>query len=379
MQRPTPAIDDRPALDDAQFMQFLGTGVVGIACWNTSGHIHDANERFLEIVGYGRGDLEGRRLDWMSLTPREGHERERAAIDRLKALGIARAADKEFVRRDGARSFARVHSAIVPAGSNRVISIVVDVTDQRKAEDERACLMEREKLARAEAESAVRARDDILAIVSHDLRNPLSIIAMSATLLEMPLPEETRISQLGIIRRAISGMNRLIEDLLDVSQIASGLLTVDPRPMDAASLCEDAKLMVEGLLAGKSQRFECHCASAPVIVLADRARVSQVLSNLIGNANKFTPEGGRITLRVEAGVSARFSVGDTGPGISAQDLPHIFDRFWQARRVRRGGVGLGLAISKGIVEAHGGRIWAESSAGVGTSFHFTLPLADRAS
>jgi signal transduction histidine kinase len=100
-----------------------------------------------------------------------------------------------------------------------------------------------------------------------------------------------------------------------------------------------------------------------------------VLSNLVGNAHKFTPEGGHIEVRIEAVDGfARFTVADTGPGLGAQDLPHVFDRFWQARRVRRGGVGLGLPITKGIVDAHGGRIWAESVAGVGTTFHFTIPV-----
>jgi signal transduction histidine kinase len=224
----------------------------------------------------------------------------------------------------------------------------------------------------------VRARDDILAIVSHDLRNPLSIMAMSATLPGSALSEEKKAAQLRIIRRAISGMNTLIDDLLDISQIASGRLKVNPEPMDASSLCDDARVMMEPLLAEKAQRLECDVSSRPLMVLADAKRVFQVLSNLIGNANKFTPEGGHITVRVEAMEgSARFAIADTGPGISRQDLPYIFDRFWQARRVRRGGVGLGLAISKGIIDAHGGKIWAESSAGVGTTLLFTLPAGLR--
>jgi signal transduction histidine kinase len=212
--------------------------------------------------------------------------------------------------------------------------------------------------------------------VSHDLRNPLSTIAMSAALLEAPLAEANRNAQLGIIRRAVSKMGRLIEDLLDVTQITSGKLRISTAPLEVASLCEEAWQVFAPLLAAKNQQFECTAPPAPLVIEADRDRISQVLSNLVGNAHKFTPEGGRIALRIDALEGfARFVIADSGPGLSSQDLPHIFDRFWQARRVRRGGVGLGLPITKGIVDAHGGRIWAESSAGVGTKFFFTIPIA----
>jgi signal transduction histidine kinase len=251
-------------------------------------------------------------------------------------------------------------------------------TEGREAQG-REELIRREQLARAEAEAAVRARDDVLAIVTHDLRNPLNTIAMCSALLGSGLPPEKASEQLAIIGRAIAGMNRLIDDLLDLSQITSSRFNVQPEPVDARTLADDASVMLGPVLAKKAQRFELDMPSEPVMVLADRRRISQVLSNLVGNANKFTPEGGCIMLRVERIERVygwvRFSVQDTGPGISRQDLPHIFDRFWQARRVRRGGVGLGLAISKGIVEAHGGTIHAESRAGLGTTFSFILPAA----
>jgi PAS domain S-box-containing protein len=344
--------------------------------WDAHGRIHDANDRFLEMLGYERGDLEAGRLEWSSLTPAQYRERDRAAMERLERLGIARAEEREYVRRDGALVFARLHSTVLDEEPVRFISIVVDVSEQNKAAVEQRSLMERETQARAEAENAVRSRDDVLAIVSHDLRNPLNIIAMSAAVLDKPLPDDTRAAQVGIIRRAVAGMNRLIGDLLDVTQITSGKLRIEARPVRVSSICEDTHAVVVPLLAAKSQQFECVTPSADAWVLADRERISQVLSNLIGNAHKFTPEGGNIALRVEiADGFARFVVDDTGPGVSVHDLPHIFDRFWQARRVRRGGVGLGLPITKGIVDAHGGRIWAKSAAGIGSTFYFTLPLA----
>ena len=356
---------------------FAKSGVVGLVLWDAQGRIIDANDRFLQILDRERAALEAGALDWSSITPEQWRERDDAARKRLEEVGIARGEEREYLRRDGARIFARLHSTALDGHPGLFVSIVVDVSEQQKAAIEQRTLMERERHARAEAENAVRSRDDVLAIVSHDLRNPLNIIAMSAGLLDKPLPDEARGAQVGIIRRAVAGMNRLIGDLLDVTQITSGRLRIETRPVSVSSICEDAHAICVPLLAAKSQPFECELPPVKTWVLADRERVLQVLSNLIGNAHKFTPEGGGISLRVQVEDGfVRFVVHDSGPGVSAHDLPHIFDRFWQARRVRRGGgVGLGLAITKGIVEAHGGRIWAESVAGIGSTFYFTLPLA----
>jgi PAS domain S-box-containing protein len=363
-------------LGSTELLRILDSGVVGVAVWDRTGRIHEANERFLALVGHDREDMESGFLDMSRLTLGKWEACAADLMDRLGRHGIARAVDQEYRRKDGTRIFVKLHSATLSAAPARMLSIVVDVTEQKRAEQERDALVEREQLARAVAESAVRARDDILAIVSHDLRNPLNIVAMSADLLGEPIPEEKKAAQLGIMRRAIAGMKGLIADLLDVSQIASERFAVVPAPIDVASLVEEARSMFEPLLAKKSQGLDCAVPPQPIMVLADWRRVNQVLSNLIGNANKFTPEGGRISLEVALVEGwARFAVADTGPGIGRHDLPHIFDRFWQARQVRRGGVGLGLAICKGIVEAHGGRLWAESSAGMGTTFFFTLPRA----
>ena len=367
---------EQPTIGAVELQRILDSGVVGVAVWDRTGRIHEANERFLDLVGHDREDMETGFLDMSRLTSGKWEACAGELMDRLGRHGIARAVDQEYLRKDGERISVRLHSTTLSGDPTRMLSIVVDVTEQKRVERERDALVEREQLARAMAESAVRARDDILAIVSHDLRNPLNIVAMSADLLGAAIPEEKKVAQLGIMRRAVAGMNALIEDLLDVSQIASERFAVTPGPVDVASFVEDARSMFEPLLAKKSQGFECGAAAQPIVALADRRRVNQVLSNLVGNANKFTPEGGRIRMDVALVEGwARFAISDTGPGIGRHDLPHIFDRFWQARQVRRGGVGLGLAICKGIVDAHGGTIWAESSAGVGTTFFFTLPIA----
>ena len=227
-----------------------------------------------------------------------------------------------------------------------------------------------------EAEQATRARDDVLAVVAHDLRNPLNTVTMAVSLMLETTPVE-RVQerrQAEIVRRAADRMNRMIQDLLDVKRMESGRLTTDLKPEQPSVIINDTIDMLRPLAAGSTIRLETDIEENLPLVLADAARVQQVLSNLVGNAIKFTPRDGRITVcaeRIDGEV--RFAVIDTGPGIPAEQLPHIFGRFWQAKTSDRRGIGLGLAIAKGIVEGHNGRIWVESHVGLGSTFYFTLP------
>jgi PAS domain S-box-containing protein len=227
-----------------------------------------------------------------------------------------------------------------------------------------------------QAEQATRARDDVLAVVAHDLRNPLNTVTMAISLMleTTPLERTQERRQQEIVRRAADRMNRMIQDLLDVKRMESGHLTIDVKAESADVLVNDTIEMLRPLASGSSIVMEASVADDLPAVLADSARIQQVLSNLVGNAVKFTPRQGRITVaadRLEDEV--RFAVIDTGPGIPPEQVPHIFGRFWQARSSDRRGIGLGLAIAKGIVEAHSGRIWVESQVGLGSTFYFTLP------
>jgi PAS domain S-box-containing protein len=234
---------------------------------------------------------------------------------------------------------------------------------------------------RAEAEAAVRTRDEVLSVVSHDLRNPVSTVAMSAALLQDPevvLSEEERQEQLEVIARSAQRMSRLIQDLLDVARIAGGRLTVSCRCEDPCVLAAEACQAFEPIAAEKSLTLTYHTERGLGPVYVDRDRVLQVLSNYLNNAVKFTPVGGRIAIRVnrldETGVC--FAVSDTGPGIAPEDLPHLFSRFWQARHTAHLGSGLGLAIAKGIAEAHRGRVWVETTPRSGSTFFFAVPHSD---
>jgi len=225
-----------------------------------------------------------------------------------------------------------------------------------------------------DAEASIEAREQVLKIVSHDLRNPLHTISMCASLLlDLPMPPEKQGDHLLRIKRAGERMNRLVQDLLDIAKLEAGRVAISVRPVDVAPLVREAYEMLAPLAAEKGLRLETEVADGLQPIVADEGRVLQVLSNLVGNAVKFTPAGGLITIRAEdAPGGVRFSVADTGVGMTPDQLSKLFGQFWQANPADRRGIGLGLSIAKGIVEAHGGRIWVESTPGAGTTFHFTL-------
>jgi PAS domain S-box-containing protein len=242
---------------------------------------------------------------------------------------------------------------------------------------ERAKLYQAAQDARTEAEAARRTRENLLAVVSHDLRNPLSAIATTAAVLAKADPAReppSRIARAAAnILRAAQRMDRLIVDLLDLAKIESGRLIIEVRAHDAASLVKESIEILAPVASRKGLVMTVEAPTPELRVFCDRERVLQVLSNLLGNALKFTAEGGSIDVSVRDGDGeAIFAVADTGCGVEEGQLPHIFDRYWQAKSARDG-VGLGLSIAKGVIEAHGGRIRVETRLGHGTTFFFTLP------
>jgi signal transduction histidine kinase len=232
-----------------------------------------------------------------------------------------------------------------------------------------------------EAETAAQTRDEVLAVVAHDLRNPLNLVLTSGSfLLDTVDGLDVRArEQLQMVKRAAGQMNRLIQDLLEVAGMEAGNISIEPRAEAVEPLLRGACLAMEHAANARAIDLACEIDTDLPAVHADRDRVDQVLGNLIGNAVRFTPEGGRIRVgAARGGDGVRFSVADTGDGIAERDLPRVFDRFWQAKRSRKGGAGLGLAIARGIVAAHGGEMWVESEAGGGSTFFFTLPIASPA-
>jgi signal transduction histidine kinase len=235
--------------------------------------------------------------------------------------------------------------------------------------------LESEQRARSDAERAVRVRDSVLQVVAHDLRNPLGRIATLVPLLrEETLPPADREQMLAVLERTTAGMMRLVQDLLDVANIEAGRLSIEAGPLDVTQLLVDLCKAYRATAVDRGLQIQCEQGRNIPMISADRGRLVQVINNLLDNAIRLTPAGGQIVLRSEAvhdGV--RLSVSDTGPGIEPHEIPHLFDRFWQGQRNRRGSSGLGLAIAKGIVEAHAGQLWVESTPGHGSTFFILLP------
>ena len=231
-------------------------------------------------------------------------------------------------------------------------------------------------------QEAVRARDELVAVVSHDLRNPMTVISMLCGMMQKAFSSDgphtsRRISTaIDTMQQAAGRMNTLLEDLLDTSKIDAGRYTITPQKLDVGQMFEEAQSLLAPLAIDKdiSISFE---ADADLSIHGDPERLFQVLSNLIGNAIKFTPRLGTVGVHAKSvGDEIVFTVRDSGEGIPKENLPHVFDRYWTVKDGNPTGTGLGLYITQGIVEAHGGRIVAESEPGQGSEFRFTVPRLD---
>jgi signal transduction histidine kinase len=224
-----------------------------------------------------------------------------------------------------------------------------------------------------------RARADVLGVVAHDLRNPLNVIsATTQILVDETLSPASRTKLSTVSVRAVKQMNRLIADLLDAARLQAGRFSLRLEDVPVLEIVEQCDETFRPLAESHRISFRVERPSRGGTVRADPVRVSQVLGNLVGNALKFTPPLGTVTLRADTqSARALFQVLDTGQGLDEAHLQHVFQDFWQARKNDGRGIGLGLAIAKALVEAHGGQIWVESRLGAGSRFSFTLPLTAR--
>ncbi len=330
------------------------------------------NSRWYEYTGATESDLKA----WggLDFVHPDHVERVREGLQTSMAAGALWDDTFPIRRRDGAYRWFLSRALPIREGEEVAswLGTNTDVTDQKAAQAERERLLALEREARTEAEQAVRARDEVLAFVAHDLNNPLTVIEAMSSSMAAPGGEQTRARDVEMIQRATVEMKRLIGDLLDVARIESGRFAVRPSRLEVAPMLHEVRDLFECQAESRSVTIACDVGE-DLTANADRERVVQVLSNLLSNAIKFTAAGSRVTMQARRADGAiEISVSDSGPGISAEDMPHIFTRFWQADR-SGAGAGLGLAICKGIIEAHGGRIEAASEPGRGATFRFTLP------
>jgi len=359
-------------LTESLLADIIGISADAIICIDADQKITLFNDGAERVFGWAADEVMGQPLE--ILLPERIRDIHRTHIalfrdspERARKMGQRQ--EISGLRKNGEEFPAEAAIAKVSMGGDVVFSVVLrDITEQVELH---------KRLQRA-----VRARDDTVGVVAHDLRNPVSAVKMlSQALLNRAgaelVPAESS-EQLRLIREAALQMDRLIQDLLDVTRVETGRLSLDLEPVTTVALLEGTLRTLRPLVEDAGLDLVVDLPATLPTVNADPERIGQVLSNLIGNAIKFSPRGGRITVAaVEGQDQVRVSVADTGMGISPEHLPHVFDRYWQTTlsSIRSKGSGLGLPIAQGIVRAHGGQMRAESVVGKGSTFYFTLPVA----
>ena len=366
---------------EERYQRIVSIAVDAIISIDDEQHILLFNQGAEQIFGYAATEVIGKPLDVL-LPPELGpiHAKE------VQAFGAAKEAARRmgqrrqiFGRRKNGEVF-RAEASISKAeiGGRRLFTAVLrDVTERWSAEEEKTELLAAAQSARETAERAVAQRDEMLGIVSHDLRNPLSAIGMCAEVLaadETPGEERRRLSE--TIHESVEWCQRLIADLLDIASIETDKLFIERRPIDPVVTLGRALSLFELPATERSISLVPAGVEHLPTLHADPERLLQVFANLLGNAIKFTPQGGTITVSAApSDSSVVFTVADTGVGIPPEHVPHVFERRWRgAAKGTDPGTGLGLAIARGIVEAHGGRIWVSSTPGKGSTFQFSIPL-----
>ena len=338
----------------ARLKRLVDSSFIGILV-GEGDRVTDANDAFLRMVGYSREELHGN-LRWPDITPSEYRAADERALAVAQERGECAPYEKEYRRKDGTRVPILISSAFLDETRSQWVSFALDLTERNR--------MEAEHRLRLEAQAANRAKDEFLGILSHELRTPLSTALNGVRVLrrtEVGADQARRI--LDAVERSTKLQLRLIEDLLDVSQVVTGKLRVELRRMDLLPVVEDAVSALRHEAEGKGVALRSVLEPLPGPMLGDAARVQQIALNLLGNAIKFTPAGGYVEVSLHSRDSrAVLTVRDNGPGIEPELLPHLFDRFRQGAAAKgQGGLGLGLAIVHHLVEAHGGTVRADSA------------------
>jgi PAS domain S-box-containing protein len=365
---------------EARWRSFVDSNIIGVVICRGE-RVIEANDAFLRLIGYTQQDVGDPGIFWPAITAPESLERSKAASMDLHQRGSIAPFEKEYVRKDGTRVWAMVGAAAISETEDRWMAFILDISDRKHAAVEREAAYQREHAARTQAEEATRLKDEFLANLSHELRTPMNaIIGWSHLLKTGRLDEAQRQRAMESIDRGARSQAKLIEDLLDVSRIVSGKLSLSLTPVDLRAVLNAALDSQRPAAQAKNIRLEMGVAQPDCVVVGDVGRLQQVFLNILSNALKFTPSGGQVSVTLESTAdSASVSIADTGEGISGDFLPYVFDRFRQADGTstrNHMGLGLGLAIVKHVVEMHGGAVVAQSEGtGKGATFIVTLPLA----
>ncbi len=365
---------------EARWRSLNESNIVGVVVFEAD-RVIEANDAFLNIIGYEREEVLSPGFTWRVITPPEDLERSARMRDELRSRGSIAPVENECIRKDGTRVWITAGAAMLADSGDRWMCFVLDISDRKRAAVEREAAYEREHAARTQAEQATRLKDEFLANLSHELRTPMNaIIGWTHLLRTGRLEDSQRTRALESIDRAARSQAQLIEDLLDVSRIVSGKLNLKTEAVDLDAVAHAAVDIQRPAAQTKGVQINVRHATPRIVVIGDAERLQQVFLNLLSNAVKFTPAGGHVDVELaRVGGDARVTVTDSGEGIAPEFLPYVFDRFRQADGTstrKHMGLGLGLAIVRHVTEMHEGAVHATSAgAGHGATFTVTLPLA----
>ncbi|RCJ17368.1 hypothetical protein A6770_34140 [Nostoc minutum NIES-26] len=370
-------------VSEAKFKRLVDSNIIGVIVANVNGEIVKANDAFLKLVGYTQEELLKRQVRWQNITSPEYLEVNEQSIAELRNTGVFQPLETEYIHKNGSCVSVLMGGALLQESEDsqeEIISFCLDLTERKQAKKEREKLLACEQAARAEAEAANRMKDEFLATLSHELRTPLNaMLGWTQLLKRRKFDETTNTQALEIIDRNTQSLAQLIEDVLDVSQIIRGKLCLNTYPVNFAQVVSAAIDTVRLAAEAREIRIECRFSPLVGVVMGDANRLQQVVWNLLTNAIKFTPNGGRVTVQLEQiNSNIQLQVSDTGRGIAPEFLPYVFERFRQGdNSITRShkGLGLGLALVRHLVELHGGTV-CTASPGIeqGATFIVNLPL-----
>lgn len=360
--------EERLRQQERKLRKFAASDIIGIVISRTTGELSYVNDEFLRIIGYEREDVEAHRVNWLELTPEEWASADAKGIEEARKHGSCVPYEKEYIRKNGERIPVLIGYTQSTDSPDEFIAFILDVTERKRAE----------KVLK----DADRRKDEFIAMLAHELRNPLAAIRTAAHVLRLKSPDDPDLNWgQDVIERQLKHLTRLIEDLLDVSRIATGKIKLKRRLMDVREVVSRASESVASLMESKRQELRVSLPSEPLIALADAARLEQVLSNLLTNAAKFTDSGGTITVIAHLDSEmVELRVHDNGVGISPDMLPSIFGLFTQVDNDldrSQGGLGIGLTLVKSLVEMHAGSVGVTSEGiGKGAEFWVRIPARD---
>jgi len=358
---------------ETRLRRVVESSMIGVFFWDVSGAVTEANDAFLEIIGYDRSDLEAGRVDWSHLTPPQEAGADQEAIRQLQTTGRCLPYEKHYRRKDGSAVPVLIGGALLGGSKEQGVAFIVDLSERKQAEADRQ--------ARREAEAASTAKSEFVANMSHEIRTPMNaILGMSYLALQSGLNPQQH-NYVEKVHASAEALLGIINDILDFSKIEAGKLDVESIPFSLTDVMDNFGSLI-GLKAEEKglELLFIEPQALPTALVGDPSRLGQVLLNLGNNAVKFTEQGEvlvgiEVVERDAASVRLRFEVRDSGIGMSPEQQERLFQPFSQADAStsrRFGGTGLGLAISRHLVRLMGGELDVQSTLGGGSCFHFSL-------